>query len=303
MSSDSSKSDRQAVLVLLFGAACISFAAVFVKLVGLSGMAPTMIGFWRVAIGAAILFMAAIATGQGLKLSRSLVGWLALAGFIFFLDLFFWHRSIMYCGAGMATILANTQIFATTIMSIFIFRERPSAKFFAAAITAMFGVVLLIGIGSGEVEFNARYLTGIGFGLATGIAYGSYLVVIKMVGQKSGRPGFLTLMAWTSLFTTLFMGSAGAVEQVPWLPTSIESWVYLFLLALIVQSLGWWAIAGALPKVQASQGSLIILLQPVLATVWGVVLFGEYLSLVQIAGAVITLSAVYYGSTLYKSRL
>jgi drug/metabolite transporter (DMT)-like permease len=108
-------------------------------------------------------------------------------------------------------------------------------------------------------------------------------------------------MAWTSLFTACFIGSAGVVEQVPWLPSTIESWVYLFLLALIVQSLGWWAIAGVLPRVQVSQGSLIILLQPVLATVWGVILFSEYLSPVQIIGAVITLSAVYYGSTLGKS--
>ncbi|MEW5995163.1 MAG: EamA family transporter, partial [Candidatus Zixiibacteriota bacterium] len=58
----------------------------------------------------------------------------------------------------------------------------------------------------------------------------------------------------------------------------------------------WWAIASSLPKINASRSGLALLLQPVLATVWGVLFFGEYLTPIQIAGALITLAAIYVGS-------
>jgi hypothetical protein len=40
----------QAVLLLSFGAICISFAAIFVKLLG-DTVGPTAIGFWRTLFG------------------------------------------------------------------------------------------------------------------------------------------------------------------------------------------------------------------------------------------------------------
>lgn len=288
------------LLILAFGAVCISFAAIFVKSLSNLGMGPTAIGYWRTGLGALILFGLAAAFGKTLRLPRRLVGWQILAGFIFFADLFFWHRSIIYCGAGMATILANTQVFGTALLGWFVFKERLGAKFLVAAVVAMIGVVVLVGVGGG-VEYSPEYLKGVGYGLLTGIVYACYLVVLRKSGLRSERVPALTLMAWTSLFSALFLGATGVVEGEPMLPPGLAAFGILFILALVAQALGWWAIVTALPKLEAARGGLVILIQPVLATVWGVLFFSEHLTLLQVVGAALTLGAVYFGSMRRRS--
>lgn len=282
------------ILVLAFGATCISFAAIFPKMLG-SSMGPTATGFWRVFLGAGFLFAWAVATRQRLVLPRAIFGWSVLAGFIFFLDLFLWHRSIIYSGAGMATILANIQVFVTAVLSYFVFREKLSIKFFAAATGAMVGIVLLIGVGS-NFEFTRLYLTGILLGILTGFAYASYIIVMKLAGQVRGRPDSRVLMAWTSLFTAFFLAVASGWEEAVFMPPDLYSLGILAALALVAQTLGWWSITVSLPQLDASRSGLILLLQPILATVWGYLFFAENLTPVQLFGAAVTLTAIYIGS-------
>ncbi len=292
--------------VLAFGAICISFAAIFVKLLGIDRLGPASIGFWRTMFGAIILFAWALVAGHRLRLPRATLRWTVLAGFLFFLDLFFWHRSILYAGAGMSTIFANTQVFGTAVLSYFIFKERLSLTFWIAAVAAIFGVVLLIGVGS-DVEFTSRYLRGVLFGLLTGIVYANYIITMKTAGQKEGKPGkpasFITLMAWTSLFSAFFLMIASLMtERHEFLPPDWFSVFILVALALVAQAVGWWLISQSLPKVDASKGGLALLLQPVLTTIWGALFFAERLTGVQIVGAVITLTAIYIGSVRRRAK-
>ena len=53
--------------------------------------------------------------------------------------------------------------------------------------------------------------------------------------------------------------------------------------------MGWLLIATALPRLPALETSVILLLQPVGAITWGVLLLGEQLAWVQFAGAAVVL--------------
>jgi len=283
------------LLMLAFGAFCLSFAPVFVKLIGEARLGPTAIGFWRTLFGGLALFLVSTLLRRRLVLSPRLYLFSLLAGFIFFLDLFIWHRSIIYCGAGMSTILANTQVFCTAILSFFIFKERLTLRFFAAAVSAVIGVGLLVGLATDQVVFTSRYLTGVILGLATAIIYAHYLITIRWSGFKEAAPDMIVFMTWTSLFSALFLGLAAAVESVPMLPPDSTSWLYVVSLAVVVQATGWWTISSALAKVDASRAALLLLLQPTLAMVWGVMMFSEQFTLSQAIGAIVTLVAIYYG--------
>ena len=289
--------------ILSFGAICISFAAIFVKLIGRDAMGPASIAFWRTLFGAGILFSWAKLAGHSLQLPWSMKRWTVVAGFLFFVDLFCWHRSILLAGAGMSTILANTQVFGTAVLSYFIFKERLRLGFFIAAGSAIVGVIMLIGVGS-DIDFSPEYLRGVVFGLLTGVAYAHYIVTLKVAGQREGKPGsFITLMAWTSLFSALFLGAASLItERDVFMPPDLFTLFILFSLALVAQAVGWWAISQSLPRIDASRGGLALLLQPVLATVWGVIFFAEHLSLLQIIGAAITLGAIYVGTVRRKVK-
>jgi len=285
---------NQEIGKLLFGAVCISFAPVFVKMLGINLMSPTSIGFWRTFLGAIMLFSLTLLRGNSPLIDKSLIKWTALAGFMFSVDLFFWHRSIVYSGAAIATILASTQVFGTSILSHFIFNTKLTVNFFAAAIAAFVGVALLIGVGS-EIEFSSRYLRGVVYGLITGVAYAHYLVTVKFAAHQQELPDSVVLMAWISLFVALFLGSASIIENSVFLPPDLYSFFILVLLGLVPQTLGWWSISSGLARVEASQAGLILLLQPVLATVWGLLFFSEKLTLMQLIGGVLTLLTVYVG--------
>jgi len=289
------QSISRSLLLLIFGAVCISFAPVFVKLVGEDKLGPTAIGFWRTLFGGVVLLTLTLVSGRSLIISRRTLLFALLAGFIFFLDLFVWHRSIVGAGAGMATILGNTQVFFTAFLAYLYFKEQPSLRFFIAAMTATVGVILLVGFFSEDVAFSPKYTTGILWGLATGIAYAHYLITLRWAGSREKISDVMTFMGWTSLFSAGFLGISALIEQVPIMPPDLSTLGLVVALGVVAQAIGWWAITESLGKIEASRAGLVLLLQPTLAMLWGVVFFAEQLTFVQLAGAVLTLAAIYYG--------
>jgi drug/metabolite transporter (DMT)-like permease len=283
------------VVTLATGAALISFAPILVKAAGSHGLGPTAIGFWRCLLGATILVTAATLRRTSTKLPRRVMWPLVAAGTAFAADLFVWHRSIVLAGAGMATILGATQVFGTAVLSAVFFGERPRPSFVVAAVAAMAGVVMLVGVGS-RVEFTADYLTGVAYGLATGMVYAVFLVCVRTAGRRSPGGSTMVRLAWLSMVASAGLGVALVFEGAVSVPPDATTWVYLVLLAVIAQSLGWWTISKSLVEIEGAIGGLVLLLQPVLATVWGVLLFGERLEPLQIIGAVVTLAAIRLGS-------
>jgi drug/metabolite transporter (DMT)-like permease len=297
MSDSQNKSllDAHPLILLATGATLISFAPIFVKMIGLGTLGLTAIGFWRCLFGALTLALIGIGSGRKLRLTRRQMFWAVAAGFAFCADLFVWHRSIAYAGAGMATILGNTQVFATSVLSIFIFKEKLTLRFVVAAITAMAGVVLLVGIG-GEVAFSEQYIWGIAFGLATGLAYASYIICLKQGSSHGEVFDVAAFMTWASFFAAIFLGIASLFESEPFLPPDWYTLGVVVALGVVAQALGWLINLRALRWVHASSAGLVLLLQPILATVWGFLFFSEKLLALQLLGAVITLASIYVGS-------
>ncbi|MEW5794772.1 MAG: DMT family transporter [Candidatus Zixiibacteriota bacterium] len=283
------------LLLLIFGATCISFAPVFVKLIGPERLGPTAMGFWRTFLGGLILFGMAASQRRRFTLNKRLYLFSALAGFIFFLDLFIWHRSVIYCGAGMATILGNTQVFMTAVLSFIIFKETLTRRFWVAAFSAIVGVALLVGFFSRDIQFSERYLIGVILGLATGVVYAHYIITMRWSAHREAAPDILVFIAWVSLNAAIFLGISSLIESDSIVPPDRATWLNLVLLGLVPQALGWWTITTSLAKTVASRAGLVLLLQPTLAVVWGVLWFAEQFSVTQVLGAAITLTAIYFG--------
>jgi len=285
------------LFVLFLGAGVISFSPVFVKLAAQEGLGTTAIAFWRTAVGGLMLGSVAWARGKSWHLPSRAFFFALLAGAAFCADLFVWHRSIIYAGAGMSTILGNTQVFASAVLGFFVFQERLRLPFIVAATVAFLGVALLVGVGSKSVHLSGTYARGVVYGLITGIAYAHYMVFLKKGQLVTPKPDPIVFVAWATVFSALFLGIIGWLEGSPFVPHSTKEVAALAGLAFLVQGLGWMAISGVLPRIVTARAGLVLLLQPILAMVWGALLFAEHLSHVQILGALITLSAMYVGIT------
>ncbi len=294
--------DRQALLLVSAGAVTISFSPVFVKAIGPDVLGPSTIAFWRQALGTLALCAIALLTGRSLRLPPRALAIAALAGVFFAADLYCWHRSILLTGAGMATILGNTQVFASALLSYLIWRETLTLRFFLAAFGGLISVALLVGLFSDSITFTRDYLLGIAFGLGTGLAYAAYIVTVKQAGRQQERPDLVVFMAYASGATALILFPLSILEPTPVLPSDAFSWLMLLGLGVLVQAFGWWAIATSLPRIETHRASLLLLLQPALATVWGWLLFNEALDLLQVLGAAGTLVAIYIGSVRHEKR-
>ena len=266
-------------------------------------------------LGGTVLALAAAWQGVSLRPSWSMLGWALAAGAFFAGDLYSWHRAILHVGAGMATILANTQVFWVAIFGALVLRERLSPRLVIAIPVAVVGIALLSGFvfvyfevlggtvpGSPDLQSmpSAQPFDPIGvvLGLATGLFYSGYLLTLRRAQKLTHRPvNALAYMVWVCFAGAALLGLAALSEGHPLVPPDARTWWLLVGLAVVAQGAGWWVLATNLPYVPASRTGLIILLQPTLATVWGAILFHEVLGRMQLAGAALTLLAISFGAT------
>jgi drug/metabolite transporter (DMT)-like permease len=73
---------------------------------------------------------------------------------------------------------------------------------------------------------------------------------------------------------------------------STAAHLWLLALAIISQVIGWLCIGTALPRLPAIATSVLLLVQPVFAIVWGMAFFDERLSATQWLGSAIVLAGV-----------
>jgi drug/metabolite transporter (DMT)-like permease len=286
----------RAVGVLVTAAICMSFSPIIVKLLGRNILGPTAIAFWRTFIGGMALVLIAKLERKSLHMAPAPMAWCLFTGTFFALDLTLWHYSIIYVGSGMACLLGNTHVFATAVISWLVFKEKLTPRFLVAAPVGIGGLALLVGVFSEKVVFTPLYIRGFVFGFLTALMYSMYLVGIKKASDHKTRPAPAAIMAWICLTSAVFLAVGSFFENKPSLPPDLRAVSLLIILGVIGQALSWWGIVHSIKKIAIHHAALILLLQPVLAMIWGYLFFNEVLAASQIIGAMVTLTAIYVGS-------
>jgi drug/metabolite transporter (DMT)-like permease len=276
---------------VLCGAFLISFSGIFVKL---ADVPPTASAFYRVLFGSIFLLSATVWFKDFKKLTSAELLLITFCGFVFALDLFFWHESIMFIGPGLATLLGNFQVFLLAATGIFFFGEKSRPRFFAAIPLAIIGLLLIVGVNWSTLDND--YKTGIYFGLLTAVCYTVFLLSLRKIQSDESHSIFSSLMI-VSISCAFFLGikmlHAGDSFTIP----NSKSLLALLGLGLFSQTIGWVLIANAMPKIRASFTGLILLLQPALAFIWDVLIFNRPTDILNWTGVVLTLAAIYMGLT------
>ncbi len=287
---------------VFLGATCIGFAAIFVKLVALG---PTPIGFYRCGLAAFFLFVySAVKTPKAwLAIGHwPLTLWVRLfgAGFFFALDLFVWHRSVLFAGAGVGTILASTQVFYVALAGVFFLGEKPTLRLGLAVGLAFLGVLLLVGhrLG-GPASGSSLYALGVAFGVFTGLVYAIYLLTLRSADRLAAKIPPELFLGVVSAITAAFLFIASLIEGSLRLP-NLDEWVTMVALALVAQVTGWMLITQNLKKVDISLAGILLMAQPLVSTFLGAILFGERMGATQAFGAGLTLAGIYLGTTRKK---
>jgi drug/metabolite transporter (DMT)-like permease len=275
------------VLAVLVGAVAIAFSGILFRL---SHVSPSTGAFYRCVWALPPLWV--LARREDRRFGRRPVRARALAwgaGVFFAADLVLWHNAIEQVGAGLATVLGNTQVVLVGLLAWALLGERPHRSSFAAIPIVGGGVVLI----SGAVEqgaYGANPKLGAVYGLLTGIAYAGFLLTLRE-GSRDVRRAAGPLLDAT-FASTLGCAAIGAIVGDLDLTPSWSATGWLVLLALSTQVLGWLIISMSLPRLPAVVTSILLTLQPVCSVVFAALIVSESPSPLQLAGAACILAGL-----------
>jgi drug/metabolite transporter (DMT)-like permease len=278
------------------GAFIISFSPVFVRL---ATVEPTMAAFYRCLLGALVLTSFALVKGEPLRWERRKAALALMAAVFFGLDLTFWHLSIEAVGPGIATILANLQVFFLAGLAMLFLKERPGAGLFIAMAIAVGGVTLLVGINRFQSDLYFR--AGVFFGLLTALAYAVYIIVLRRLQVNERTYAQVMNIALVSMICALLLGLAAWLQGERFVLPDSKSWIAMIAYGVLCQGLGWFLISTGLPKMEASRAGLLLLLQPTGAFIWDILIFARPTSGMEYFGAGLALTAIYLGGTTKKT--
>jgi drug/metabolite transporter (DMT)-like permease len=273
------------------GALLLSFAPVFVRI---ARVGPTTAGFYRMALAGVVLVAVLAIRRERPWSGRVALGFAVAAGVWFALDLFFWHKAIHLIGPGLATIIANFQVFLLAAYGALVLRERVTWRLGVAIPLALCGLFLLVG-----VEWRALppgYRWGVILGLLTAVSYASFLLTLRASQRRTRRlepiPNLMIICAVTALLLGAGAPLAGESLAVPDPSTGLVLVAY----AISAQVVGWLLISRGIPHVEAGRAGLMLLLQPSLAFVWDVLFFDRPTDIADVLGAAMALGAIYLGT-------
>lgn len=283
---------RGALLEMIVGAAAISTTSLFVKL---AHVGPTVSAFYRMAFGGAMLLSGLLALRRWRPVRSSDLAWLTVPAIAFALDLMLWHRSILYIGPGLATLLGNFQVFLMALAGFVLYRERLGWHFLAGVALGFVGLYLLVGLDWSAV--GAQYQLGVVLGIVTGIAYAVYMLSTRHA-QRSGhvRLAPAQLLCVVSLLCAAVLGVAVVAEGESFALPDAQTWSSLLGLAFFGQVFGWVLLTRAMPRLPASLIGLLLLLQPALSFVFDVLLFARPTRTTDWIGVGLSLLGIFIGS-------
>jgi drug/metabolite transporter (DMT)-like permease len=296
---------RRWYLLLLTGICLISTSAI---LVTLAAVPPTVSAFYRNFFAAAIWLLlypytrplraVPLKTGgaeEGLDAANPRCAMLVrpgraplllfLLGLFFAVDLWAWHRAILFIGAGPATLLGNLQVLVVSLLAVYFFREALQRWFWPGCFLALLGIALLTltrGIGPGV-------LPGILFGVLTAFTYSFFLIILRLL--RNFRITAQQVLFWVSALSAIFLLLPLLWEGTELVPPD-RALGLLLLHAFISSVAGWWLIITSLPYVPVAVASTLLLLQPLLTSIWGHIFLRQTLSAVQIAGICLALAGI-----------
>lgn len=272
-------------LAAIVGVFIISFSAIFVRLADVS---PDTASFFRTFYALPVLLVLWLKFGNRGRSNRMRLMAL-VAGVSLGLDFAVWHRAIEWIGAGLSTVLGNTQVVFVGLAAWVLHGERPRRAMFVGLPIAFVGMTLVSGLGRADA-YGENPLLGTFFGLLTGITYALFLLLFRRSTRDDSTPfGAFTITTLAAFLTSALVGGFSGHLDILW---SWPAHGWLLALALGSQVVGWLLIGYALPRLPAVETSILLLLQPMATVLWAFFLFHEDLSTIQWWGVGLVLLGV-----------
>lgn len=187
----------------------------------------------------------------------------------------------------LAVVLLYTAPFFVIIISKFVFKEKiTKGKIIALFMTAV-GCLFISGLLPGlNISISAAgFMAGIG----SGIGYALYSIFAKLAGKKYSS---ITISTYTFIFAAIFLTPISGIISNMDMLMNTEVLLYASALGLFPTALAYVLYTKGLNGVEAGKASILANLEPIVALLTGLIIFGDILTTFQAIGAICILGSV-----------
>lgn len=268
----------------------------FVRNLAADGLSTIEIVFFRSVLAAVLMFLYCIVgnrTAMKIKLKDI---WCFVGTGIISLTLFniCYFTTIQRTSMAVAAILLYTSPIFVVLLSALLFKEKLTLSKIIALIIAFAGCVFVTGIVGGSLIMDA---TGILIGIGSGIGYALYSIFGRFAIQKGYSS--VTISFYTFVFASIGMVAVSPVLNPIGVTISkiaqgniIRDVLLLVGIALIATVLPYVFYTLGLTGVENGKAGIMASVEPVVASILGIVVYREKLTVSTILGIILVLAAI-----------
>jgi drug/metabolite transporter (DMT)-like permease len=266
---------------VIFGAIAWGSTGIFVKEITLTALPLTFYRLWLGVIFLGVLLLVRRRPLSVAVLLRSVLGGLFLAG-----DIALFFSALKLTSVAVATVIGALQPALVLVVAGRLFGERVGWRVVVCTLISIGGIVA-VAVGPGVPR--GAHLTGDALAVGSLIAFTGYWLVSKRVigvSADTERYTFGVMLVAAVTMTPIVLLSGQGLG-----PVSRADWFWLILLALVPGS-GHLMFNFAHRFIDVSVSSVVSAGNPVVASVLALLVLGEPLDAVQVAGGIVAVLAI-----------
>lgn len=282
-------SNQLAYIYVLLGAALWGIIGLFIDALSQAGFTALQIVTLRV-VSAAVMLIVYLAAKNPELLKIDFKDTVSFIGTGIFSIVFFnwcYFTAIEEVSLSIAVILLYTGPAFVVILSRIFFKELMTKRKVSALLLMILGcalVVRLIPAGDQQVSWY-----GILVGLGSGFGYALYSIFGKHALKKYKA---LTVITYTFIFASAALLPVSGITIEAQQLASTRVWMLILGLGFFPTVLAYMLYTTGLSMIESGLASITAMIEPVVATLLGVLIFNELLTVYQILGILLVLTAV-----------
>lgn len=198
-----------------------------------------------------------------------------------------YFRAMDYMSLSAAAILLYTAPCFVILISAPLFREKLTGRKLAAMLLAFAGCCLVSGIGSGGAVITPK---GLALGLCSGLCYALYSIFSRFALNR-GYSSF-TINFYSCLLAGIGATVIGGTEYIVIITSSASDFLFAAATGLVTCFLPYLLYTRGLEGLENGKASIMASIEPVVATIVGVAIYHEALTVMSAAGVILVLSAI-----------
>lgn len=276
------------LLVIFIGVLAVSASAIFVKL---STAEAGTTAFYRMFFSVILMMPLFLKNHLGELKGLKNRDWIfsIVAGVLLAFHFILWFESLNYTSVASSTVLVTLQPLFAIVGTYFFFKERLSLKALVAMLIAIAGSVL---ISWGDFQLGGSAFYGDMLALIACAFVTGYMLFGQDVRSRVGLTTYTMIVYAVSAITlAVYM----LVKGESFTTNEPMNWLWFALLAIVPNLLGHTLFNWAIKYVSTNTTSIMILFEPIGASILAYWIFNEHLIITQyVGGAVVIVGILLY---------